>query len=445
MVVQSIPTSLVQAFLFGLVSIISVLMSYMASPYLGIFFTIILVFLCKNRAILFSSSLSVLVLGNIFSAFASAEGVDSFSVYLIRGFDLIFFFSVFIYLLFTRRIFITISIYLAMMVVGFFFLYGMSRFGFSESVRFFRLFSYPILIFCIIDYCVVRENVRFQIFLAGIFGWVLCLLSIALYFLSDYFSKNFLELNNFLSFKYGFSTTVEFMYTTPFLNSNLFQDFDVTRFFGTVIHPITAAYMLVGYAIYFAYVGNNLISFLVFSLSFLCYSKAALVLGFTFYLFYFLSFILREDCWRKLFYIYCLVFVAGAIGYGMLANDPHVYTLLSSLQGIPSRIVGEGLGWGGALAGKQFGDFDLSSVTGDSAVASALDMLGVFGILVMVTIVKRAGLNIDKVGLFSIPLVMALILSIYQEEPLLVYSIFLLYFVHRVSTFQRGGYVKFKE
>ncbi|WP_415883593.1 hypothetical protein [Neptuniibacter sp. QD34_54] len=68
-----------------------------------------------------------------------------------------------------------------------------------------------------------------------------------------------------------------------------------------------------------------------------------------------------------------------------LSNNIHIYSLMSSINHIGSNPLGKGLGWGGAATVERVVTWDYDMLVGDSGVAIALNMLGLFSVILFIS------------------------------------------------------------
>ena len=376
MYVLALLVAIVINVLIASIGVIGVLMVFFAALFA----------LSASRKFVFLVWLVLLSFGGVLVSVSLNSEVDKFQFDLLRGVDYLFLsMSTFIILIlkfFRRDISIVDrSLIYYLLILTLYLVVGVANVGVSGAVTYFRYFTYPIFL-----YWILRSVEYDSSILLGIYvSYVLLLFLVLLEYLFPLESYDLINLYDYLSLKYD--------YYLPSLSYYLqgrdvevisYEGFRVVgyRATGPTLHPISGAYFISLMSVFLYSVRKNYIYLVIGGfVAFLLLSKGALLLiGFILF-----SIIARNILPVRGFGIFMLFYfllMLVLVAVGLLTNNPHHWSLMSSLNSLLSNPLGGGIGFGGTISTGTNFSTELGESSGDSSLALFCNMMGFFGLVV---------------------------------------------------------------
>lgn len=266
-----------------------------------------------------------------------------------------------------------------------YYLLGIIQNGFENATIYLRMFLSPLLLYCIGRW--VGRTVRYDdaVRTFQVFAVVVCVL---LFFEVAFTRAYHMALNSESYFALkdgrGFFNVEELIWHRQrrLLNLKFLEELVVYRPSGaTFNYPSTSYLLCFGLALAAGYRRAFLAALLLVGLALIGTKAAA-------------AFVLWLACFRlvrrlparlgnagRVLFVTGYVFATLAILYW--GQSVHAYSLLASLIQLPSHPLGRGLGFGGSVGTERVYSFDSDMLIGDSALAIAINMMGLVGLLLL--------------------------------------------------------------
>lgn len=403
---------------------------FVISPYIGLLvltvFTVL--YLLKGSEVFLSLWFVFLCTGGVFVSYWSPLIETRLTFDLLRGVDFLYLFLGFA-VIFLRKV-LSLELHssdvkLAFVLVFLFayFLIGVANVGFSGAATYLRYYLYPV----VLTYILISEENSVSI---KSLGALFAMLTV-LVFLESLLSLEYFELIglfDYLNLKFDrYIPSLEYFLQTRNIVILSYDDIYIEGFrgLGPTMHPISGAYLISGLGIILTFHYKNWIFLAISALcSLMLLSKGALIFIF------FMGIAIYFQKFKTNMHIYsCFSFAILLVLFGLLTNNPHHWSLLSSLYNLPANIFGRGIGFGGTISTGTSYSTDISESSGDSALAIFINMFGLFGAIayswILYSAYKMASNKvIDGEGRLIGFLIFALACNgISQEEALNPYAI----------------------
>lgn len=376
-----------------------------------------------NKALLFFVIITVLFFKNILVAFYAPFIENSTQFKLLLGIDF------YCCCIITSLIAITekkikLSVIVLVLCIMFFFLLGIINNGFLPAATYLRSFTFPFIIYYLALRLMNRSSGLLLVSMLKILVLFVATL-VLLEILFTYFYVKIFSINEFFSLK----STLSSYSATELIETNtkkLFNYFDVIRLYrpyGFTLQPISTGYIVAGIAIYMLSIKKTWPSYVAMIILICLGSKGPLLIFVT----AIGGYIFHLSASRHIILMTSLVSLI--IIMGLNNQDPHVYSLISSIVNIPSNILGRGLGYGGAITtGTDYGT-NFESINGDSGMAIVLNMMGVIGLLYYFMVYRffykiAASINIKspRPSVIQLYIIGMFFTGLIQEEAITTYS-----------------------
>jgi hypothetical protein len=392
------------------------------SPFL-IFVFLLIVFSSavhtKRFEILFFYSIYCIFYGNVFSAILIYQYSD-ISYKLIRGLDFASIFLLFCYCFYfyerNRKEFL-----LFFTGVLLFSIVGVFRSSGDAALLYLRIFLTPIClayIFLTFKKVQLPKELKKHFNLAVFMFVTLNLLAVI--FIHDF--SNFINMSEYISRKYNTQMNYDTFFYMKLFNSDLFSNIWLLRFYGFTLHPISSAYIFAAIFILFYEQRRYLLAFGCFTLILFTFSKGALIFVFSYIM------LKKLLVFGKLYiYAYLFTLITSFILYGLVFNDPHVYSLVGSIIAFFTNPLGNGVGVGGSMYSGRIEELNFSLVRGDSAFGIVIQMLGVFGLFIFSRIFKFLKLN-EVITRDNFVFLLLFFFSVFQEEVMNPYTLTIIFY-----------------
>lgn len=364
---------------------------FVISPYVGLLTLTLFAFiyLLKGSESFLSLWFVFLCSGGVFVSYWSPLIETRLTFDLLRGVDFLYLFLGFI-IIYLRKIlllgFYSSDIKLTLVLVFLFayFLLGVVNVGFSGAATYLRYYLYPV----ILVYILVTEKNSVSInSLVALFA-VLTLLV----FLENLLSLEYFELiglYDYLNLKFDrYIPSLEYFLQTRNIVILSYDTIYIEGFrgLGPTMHPISGAYLIAGLGVLLTFHYKSWIFIVISTLcSLMLLSKGAII----FILFMGIA-IYFQNLKSKIPIYLSFSFAILLVLFGLLTNNPHHWSLLSSIYNLPANIFGRGIGFGGTISTGTSYSTDLSESSGDSALAISLNMFGLFGAIGYAWILYKA-------------------------------------------------------
>ena len=396
-----------------------------------------LVLAMTSRVLLVYFFIALLFFSNIFISLVS-PALNSFELKLLLGVDFLLLILISLNEFIQNRAKLNKLLLFPLAFILIYFVYGVINNGFIAASIYVRLLSYALLAFYIggsvgskIDDPIFRKiilslGVLFLIYVFAEFFYTASIYSL-------------INADTFFNLKYPLKEIVNVddvieINTRRLFNTQYFPDIYVLRPVGLLLHSISTAYV---FAIFFSlslYWRKCFFAFLFAVAVLIMGSKGALALIIIVFAYELLKKINAFTPVSLLLGLCIYVIASGFISY--YNNDPHIFSILSTLYHLPSNLLGQGVGYGGSIVMGYNSELSLDFINGDSAFAVILNMMGLFGIVVyafyFIIIKKLFILYHQKQRNISILLTSLAALmanSIFQEEAFSPYSLGFLMFM----------------
>ena len=330
----------------------------------------------------------LLLFSGVLISFFSVNIKEKMVFDFVRGMDFIVLFLISFYLLFDEyrkdgvtpyigRIFIIILGLLA------YWFYGVIAVGFSGATTYLRYFLYPVLL-------VIFFKRAQPVSGMGMAFNMLFLAFFVLVFFEAIFPEEYYDLidaGNYLNLKYDrYIPSIDYFIDSRTIEVIAYNGhyIEAYRGLGPTMHPISGAYVVGLLGLYLTVVYRSYLYFLLgFIGAFLLFSKGAILLLTFVALALILSVKLKMISARAMMLLFLLVSLF-LIFFGLVTNNPHHWSLMSSLVSLPSRPLGGGIGFGGTISTGTSYSTELGESSGDSALALFMNMFGFIGLVLYV-------------------------------------------------------------
>lgn len=322
-------------------------------------------------------------------------------------------------------------------LICFYYLFGIINNGFLEATIYFRLLIYGILTFYLGNVLGAKLNKKsLELFLLSI-GILMVIFSSLEFFLPHTIYEIF-NINTYLELKYPLKEihtvddAVE-LNTRRLFNTNILDNILVLRPIGIILHSISSAYI---FAIFFSFA--LFLKKYIFALIFIfgiviSGSKGAIAIVVIVCGYEVLKKINLFNNWTLIFGISLYIIATSIVSYVKL--DPHIYSVLATLNHFSDNLWGQGMGYGGSIISGYNKELSLDEINGDSGFAVLLNMMGIFGLtiyLFYIQLIKKL-MKSYRINSNITPMITALIAlianSIFQEEAFTSYSLGILMFL----------------
>lgn len=416
--------------LFSMVSVYVSVSIGAVDPVFGILFAsmfAIFLILADVRPMILCFLVFILLFKNV-SISLSIDFIDSKPDFrLLLGIDFVVWFVCVVLVIVKFKLIksFNISVFYLLLILFFYFLYGIMKNDPISSATYLRTLSMPLIMFLVASQISSKYSYDFLHFLIKfIIIFIGCVLLFEIFFTSEYY--NIFNVGDFFTFKsadrlYSNSELIEVNVRNLF---NYFSFYQMYRPLGISQQPISIGYIFaISGCFLFSRRNYFLCAFCLLSILFLG-SKGPLILMVSSICLYVLKFS------SYFVFVYLLSLLLLIVYMGLINYDPHVYSVLSSIIRLPHNIIGGGLGFGGVITtGTDYGT-DFESISGDSGFAVALNMMGVIGILFFFGIYKffmSVALKISEYDrrnkVFYYGICCLVVTGIIQEEALSAYSL----------------------
>jgi hypothetical protein len=323
---------------------------------------------------------------NVFISLLSPLITERLTFDFMRGADFIVLcYMLFLYAIANFKLVFDKKLLFILLICIFIFIYylkGFASVGFGGSTTYLRYYLYPVIFF----FLVFRMRLTDK---KTIYYFLLYFILFSIYVFFEYFFTaelyEFINFHSYLELKYkeryipDLNFFVDGRYITIFKWEDLlFKGF---RASGPLLHAISSGYLIVLISV-LLYITSNRKVFLVVAsvLTIMLLSKGAFLLSIVILVSVYLKslglFNARVYYSMYLFYLgfsFLLVFI------GLVTNNPHHYSLISSFYGVIDNPIGGGIGVGGTISTGTTYDTEIDTSSGDSALALFNNMFGILG------------------------------------------------------------------
>ncbi|QEA39594.1 hypothetical protein FGL86_11245 [Pistricoccus aurantiacus] len=376
----------------------------------------------------FGVFLICLLLSNIFISIISPWIGEVYYLFLSALDILIFSFIALIVLLMRggKVSFITVTY---LLLIFFYYLIGFFAIGPIQSTIYLRFLLYPFL-----GLLILKNHQKFEFdksllinFLAAIF--------IAILFFEMVFTEHFFRVFNVLSFmdlKGRDVATIEELLVQShrrIFNFEIFEQYRIYRPWGVILHPISSAYVAAFFTIYY-FIKNKFIISVFFVFATILFMAKGPFIALIISLFSALLYKNSKIFTLPVFLI--LAVLTSIVSIGWVVRNPHIVSLIYSFSYLGENLLGEGIGFAGALT-LEGDEVTSSGLKGESVLALMITGMGVVGVLAIFLLLidyvrffsKVSYLVFTSYGVVFWYFVLVMGNSIFQEEAFSPYAIIL--------------------
>ena len=324
-----------------------------------------------------------------------------------------------------------------LLMIGYFGVKGGLQYGWLNMLMSMRIFLIGLLYF-FIGYSLLY---KLKVEKVNSFIYSVVFIITMFIFFEELFPHHFYKIINGDTFKIlKFSLPSDVLITDlfrerAFLNLPFFKElgFFTIRSEFPFIHPISLAYFLFFYVVYFAYTNNLFLSILSsFFILLFPSSKGAFVLAFVFLLIIFFEKLFKRKASIYRVVLFSLPFVLFQLVIGLKTNNEHVIGFFGGLSQIYEHPFGQGFGVAGNFSSHESIDSEIYIEQFKSGKESAFGVLfssmGLFGLLYVIfffrifkkldTLLKKS----NRARYFLVAAVLVFIFGIFQEESFSAYG-----------------------